>query len=421
MLTKGMDREKAQMFLQQSIAQMCKVTVSFTGPIEIDGIICITGRDKDDLVLVKLHEKLTSPAVPDLDASETCDHDDECALTPDLCNESVSIVREVQERFKTEISYCESGDVVCTSGAQQGEDCTNVPESGTDPVEQSDTCSLTLNIDDIKVEPVLLDSDYEDGVNVAISDNSETYESIDSCSTKRKGFADLDPTDSNSKLVRLHSVGESTELSTHTVSQAAIGTLRLSTCHTDRTESQLNTSCLSGRLCCNRCHEVFSEFVTLREHARCMHQLYVCEQCMQLFTHISSLHRHMQLHCDTVNWLCTICQHKFRRKEHLSHHIACHFDMQLHQCGQCSKGFKVRSRLQVHLERQHGGMSQHLCKPCFMEFTEAATFAEHQQRHAEFTVKYVCEQCGFIGADRLSLINHSIIHFGLRIDTSEQQ
>ena len=424
MLLKGMDREQAQLFLQQSIAQMCKVTVSFTGPIEIDGIICITGRDKDDLVLVKLHEKLTSPTVSDVDTLGSNNQDGECSLTPDLGTEPMNTAEEIEECLKRESSSFERDDDVGDSSLQPREDCTNAQDSGT--AEMSNTCSVAFDISNIKVEPVMLDSESEDGVNVENTENFDICEPGESMShIKRQFFSDLDTTDSYSKITRIADIDDSTALPSfpqYVVSQIAnaTGTGRSASSKMDRGQSQLDATS-SGSLYCTRCREVFSEFDALREHTKCMHQMYICDQCRQLFTHISSLHRHMQLHGDTVNWLCTICQHKFKRKEHLSHHIACHFDMQLHQCGQCKKGFKVRSRLQVHMERQHRSKPKHMCKPCFMEFTETANFTEHQRRHREFAVTYKCDQCGFLGADRLALINHSIIHFGLRIDTSEQQ
>ncbi|KAI0230176.1 hypothetical protein LSAT2_019433 [Lamellibrachia satsuma] len=429
MLTKGMDREKAQMFLQQSIAQMCKVTVSFAGPIEIDGIICITGCDKDDLVLVKLHEKLTSPAMPGLDTSDCesedvlcTDDQDKCTLTSDLCRSTESVDPDgfVQEYFKSE-NNCVSSDVVYENVTHQ----TSVSEleDRTYRTEAVPSTSGTLNImahtEDIKIEPILLDSDYEDSVDILDSpDQPESSSFTDSVrSTKRTVSADFDPTEPVAKVMNQGVVGEHAATLQVTNMELNDRLLELTSAPAVTQTASSDTS-----QSCSLCGHVFNGFVPLRQHMASVHQQLICEQCLKLFLHPNKLHQHMRLHLSTVHWLCTICRRSFRRKEHLCHHISCHQNMQLHQCGQCNKGFTARSMLQLHLERQHGSKTEHVCKPCFMEFTDTATFAKHEKHHRQCEVQYTCQQCGFTGDDRLSVVKHGFSHFGLRIDpTSKTQ
>ena len=580
MLLKGMDREQAQLFLQQSIAQMCKVTVSFTGPIEIDGIICITGRDKDDLVLVKLHEKLTSPTVSDVDTLGSNNQDGECSLTPDLGSEPMNIAGEIEECLKRENSCFERDDDVGDSSLQPREDCTNAQDSGT--AEESNTCSIAFDISDIKVEPVMLDSESEDGVNVDNTDNSEICEPGESVShIKRQFFPDLDTTDSYSKFTRVADVDDSTAdlvlVKRHEkLTSPALPGFDVSSCETedalnadhqekhtsdictssytlapneceqetlksedshesvqtkthdsdvkeldrqtyktkalpstsgifdntalagdvkaepilldsdyedcvdlsdspDESESGSSTDalhCIKRTMCagvdpnepfaklmklglqkesvvspqvdsvavrssgltpdgtassdaslsCSVCAEAFSEFVSLMQHVSSAHGLHICEQCLQLFAYPVLLQQHMKLHGVTrpssVHWLCTLCRRSFRRKEHLCHHISCHQNMQLHQCGQCSKGFTARSMLQLHLSRQHGGKTEDVCRPCFMEFADAATFAQHENHHKQYDIQYTCPLCAFTADDRLALVKHGFVHFGLRVVTT---
>ena len=52
--------------------------------------------------------------------------------------------------------------------------------------EESNTCSIAFDISDIKVEPVMLDSESEDGVNVDNADNSEICEPGESVSPHKE-------------------------------------------------------------------------------------------------------------------------------------------------------------------------------------------------------------------------------------------
>ena len=411
MLLKGMDREQAQLFLQQSIAQMCKVTVSFTGPIEIDGIICITGRDKDDLVLVKLHEKLTSPVLPGFDVSNcetenALNADNQETHTSDICTSSDTLDPDEceQETFKSE----ESPESVQT---EPYDNDVNELDSQTYKKEALPSTSgifdTTALAGDVKAEPILLDSDYEDCVDLSDSpDESESGPSTDALHCiKRTMCANVDPNEPIAKIMNLGLQKES-------VVSAQVDSVAV------RSSGLPSDASLS----CSVCAEVFGAFVSLRQHVSSAHGQHICEQCLQLFQNPVVLQQHVKLHGfirrSSVNWLCTLCRRSFRRKEHLCHHISCHQNMQLHQCGQCSKGFTARSMLQLHLSRTHGGKTEYVCRPCFMEFADAATFAQHENHHKQCDVQYACPLCAFTADDRLALVKHGFVHFGLRVVTT---
>ena len=152
------------------------------------------------------------------------------------------------------------------------------------------------------------------------------------------------------------------------------GTGRSSTSKMDRGESQLNASS-SGSLYCNRCQEVFSEFDALREHTKCMHQMYICDQCQQLFTHISSF---ASSHAATRWTPSTGCVPSVNISS--SARSICHTTSRVTLTCNCTSVASARraSRCAVdcrfHMERQHRSKPKHMCKPCFMEFTETAMF-----------------------------------------------
>ena len=419
MLLKGMDREQAQLFLQQSIAQMCKVTVSFTGPIEIDGIICITGRDKDDLVLVKLHEKLTSAALPGFDVSsceteDALNADNQEKHTSDICTSIDTLAPDEceQETLKSEDSRESVQTKPYDSDVNELDSQTYKTETLPSTSGIFDTTALA---GDVKAEPILLDSDYEDCVDLSDSPyESESGSSTDALHCiKRAMCAGVDPNEPSAKLMNLGLQNE--YVVSPQVDSVAVRSSRLTPDGTEPLPSD-------GSLSCSLCAEAFSAFVSLRQHMSSAHGQHVCEQCLQLFQNPVLLQQHRKLHGVTgrgsVHWLCTLCRRSFRRKEHLCHHISCHQNMQLHQCGQCSKGFTARSMLQLHLSRQHGGRTEYVCRPCFMAFADAETFAQHENHHKQCDVPYACPLCAFTADDRMALVKHGFVHFGLRVVTT---
>ncbi|KAI0234443.1 hypothetical protein LSAT2_015273, partial [Lamellibrachia satsuma] len=311
----------------------------------------------------------------------------------------------------------------CGSGNESCDYSTQVDDvTGPEERTEADTEHLNFVGTDakIKTELIALDSDYENCINEGATDKSESCLHVDSsCGTiKKPSSDDFNPTKPDSKVMN-HDEGGPCTVSHATHAMEFDDSLLDLVSATRGVVSRVSGGQSASQSACMRCSHCRDEFSTsslLSMHMLNAHGVYACEHCQRCFMHHSSLHRHKHVHRDTLPWVCTLCQRGFQRKEHLSYHISCHNNMKLHQCGECDKGFKLRARLHMHLDHVHAGRTQHLCKPCFMEFTNNAMFMEHQKCHNDGSVSYLCGQCGYVGENRPSLIKHSVIHFGHKVD-----
>ena len=181
---------------------------------------------------------------------------------------------------------------------------------------------------------------------------------------------------------------------------------------------------------CKPCGFTFNTFDVLSDHNEAVHSVFTCQSCFKTFTSRSNLERHSRLHTGHRPYGCTICGKTFSRKDHLTNHATKH----AFKCGTCSKRFTDKKMLVTHYSFDHNTILTNICDYCNKGFSSSEMYEEHLKAHPQCSgngtvkmedeempqnlstssgnspVKYLCKKCMFSTADKLTLLKHQIIH-----------
>lgn len=183
---------------------------------------------------------------------------------------------------------------------------------------------------------------------------------------------------------------------------------------------------------CKACAYTFDTFELLSEHNEAVHSVFTCQCCYKTFTSRSNLERHSRLHTGHRPYICHICGKAFSRKDHLSNHATKH----AFKCGTCSKRFVDKKTLATHFSYDHNVAMACVCEYCNKGFSSTESYEEHVKAHPQFhaaataattttshnapvlpppkkrlfTKKLQCTQCSFTTTAKIQLIKHMLIH-----------
>ncbi len=345
--------------MKNAILELCKSKLDYGGQLEVDGIICISGEQRGQQIVVKVHEKLFQ----DLGAKERpLDNGREDSLE--------QFVRHTNNpRGKEEI--IESDD-----------EKTSELSKDTDGLAEDLTIGnkgLDVDDDDVEAMDSELNGNNDSGINMSFYDQQHSSES---------------------KLRHL------------LLANQAAKPYSMVPFYQRRGHFPVHTIPMAPD--CKACGYTFAHTELLREHNEAVHGVFTCNVCFRTFTSRSNLDRHARLHTGQKPYVCSKCGKAFSRKDHLTNHAAKH----AFKCGKCLKRFVDRESLNSHYAQEHNCVLSNVCEHCNKGFTDAKVYAEHVKTHPEVSGSrhpvrhrpFSCIRCSFTCSTRLDLLKHKQIH-----------
>ena len=349
--------------MKDAILQLCRSSLVYGGSVEVDGIICISGAQEGQQLVVKLHEKLghQGSSAFKRDAPYNGDSTEQSipAKRPRDSSPAPPPRRHVEEE-KIESHQPE--------------------EKAVSPVKENGGNGLKTYESGEKI-----DDKEEDGL---IEDDGSLSE------------GEIDNKSADGEVMDLTSKG-SLDLSHDGISWPYYTESRLKSLLTrgflSRSHGQLP---FFGRRLpfnmppilqppspeCKTCGLVIYDPELLREHNETQHGVFTCNICYRTFTSRSNLERHSRLHTGHKPYICTKCGKAFSRKDHLTNHSAKH----AFKCSKCLKRFVEKENLRQHYIRDHQTNMTDVCVHCNKGFHDAHQYREHMKSHPEIYRKIGC-------------------------------
>jgi len=346
--------------MKDAILQLCRSSLVYGGSIEVDGIICISGAQEGQQLVVKLHEKIGHQGSP---AFKRDTH-----YNGDSCDQSIPAKRQ---RVSSPTRPVEVEEKI--------ENNTQVPE---------------------KLVPSPLNENLGNGLQPYPKDDKDEDEEIDDDGSLSDG--ELDSKSGDTEVMDLTRKG-SVDLSHDGGIAWPFYT----------TESRLKSLLTRGLLArshgqfpfygrrlpfnmppiiqppnpeCKTCGLVIYDPELLREHNETQHGVFTCNVCYRTFTSRSNLERHSRLHTGHKPYICTKCGKAFSRKDHLTNHSAKH----AFKCSKCLKRFVEKENLRQHYIRDHQTQMTDICVHCNKGFHDAHQYREHMKSHPEIYRRRGC-------------------------------
>ncbi len=393
--------------MRDAILQLCRANFAYGGHLEVDGIICISGQDENQQIVVKVHEKL----FPEVELQKQAREHEHLGGRVDK-NEI-----PIAKRPRVEMEKDETDSLI---------DVENETDDGRGPMEE-----------DIEVEGVHLGRKRKEAVPYIKQEPEEStsplaHPLMSSTPELPPGAIDL----STARFTESpFSDGESQgypegyaesrlrSLLTHR-HQAMHRPHNMLPFLPRRPVYPTSPSMIMGAPSpeCKVCGLIISETELLREHNETHHGVFTCRICYRTFTSRSNLERHSRLHTGHKPYICSKCGKAFSRKDHLTNHSAKH----AFKCGKCLKRFVEKESLRAHYHKDHHCELTDICTHCNKGFTDHRVYTEHMKSHPENfpggqrplkddhmmlqmkTRRYThkCSECGMMYADPLDLSRH---------------
>ena len=375
--------------MREAILSLCRANVSYSGHVEVDGIICISGQEEGQQIVVKVHEQL----FPEKEGCRPPGYPPPEPSPP----EAPSLKRPRTEYSPPSPSYPAPERERSRSRDRPSQDQDIVPY--------------------VKKEYGHTDRNGEH------SDGESKSERKSSLETQR-GAIDL----------TTHSSVESTDSSEHLGLMAGLAESRLRSMFEQGTplrphalmpflprrplfQNALFLPAPSPE--CKACGVFIADPELLQEHNETHHGVFTCRVCYRTFTSRSNLERHSRLHTGHKPYICSKCGKAFSRKDHLTNHSAKH----AYKCGKCLKRFVERDALRMHYRNDHQVELSNICSQCNKGFADARLYAEHLKSHPESSeakapltpeeyelkasmFQFKCTECGLTFSDAIDLARH---------------
>ncbi|KAM9835800.1 uncharacterized protein ACBR49_019498 isoform 2-T2 [Aulostomus maculatus] len=162
---------------------------------------------------------------------------------------------------------------------------------------------------------------------------------------------------------------------------------------------------------CFQCAAVFRSKAELLSHQRShrTRPIYQCGQCDKEFHHLSSLTNHKQTHLDRGGFTCSSCDKVFKSSKERDAHRLQHRLPDL-SCTVCSQAFNSQTQLLRHLQTHsvEGAEPSYSCRFCDQTFSGVTQLRIHQRTHTFRS--YQCDQCNKTYGSLTGLQSHRASH-----------
>jgi KRAB domain-containing zinc finger protein len=175
---------------------------------------------------------------------------------------------------------------------------------------------------------------------------------------------------------------------------------------------------------CLSCKEIFTTKQELRTHRKLKHEkksvsteTYNCKQCDLSFNSDLGLQEHGKVHINDQSCVCVYCDRNFPNGLSLHKHMESHFTLG-YLCQQCSANFHSLRRLKLHLKLSHSRIWLFKCRICRKKYLNYANMLCHISFHEITSVKkcfvkrpaFQCEECNNLYSSKAYLEHHISKH-----------
>lgn len=412
------DRDLVNRLLKQSILTLCREAVSFTGRLEVDGILCLT-VDSQDQHVVKIHEFFYKNAEPE---------------TPDLSHADTSSAHRVPSS-RTIIRYAPNAQ---TEQELDVKNRRNELKSTVIKVEPQDNIGVNETFEEApqNYSPLGVKHSVHTGVN---SLPSLDYSSLGVEKSVLSSARNIHCKKCNSILENV------TLLQEHNMrSHGQFTCLVCLSTFTSRNNMKRHIRLHSGikPYSCQRCQESFSRNDDFKRHLlkhtfqkpfRCAicktgysdracvksHMIndhnskvfHVCPQCGETYIDLQQYQKHKKCHPEFQDYRCSLCSFTGSNALMYNKHMLTHGPPKEYKCSHCNESFSDPFMYTSHIKRHKGDelVRNYTCCFCDMSFTSFEQFQRHEHTHVH-SKQHVCRQCNKVFRYPSNLREHMLTH-----------
>ena len=390
---------------QKMFVKLCREQLPFTGQVDIDGIVCISGgSDLSKKIVIKIHEKLEKVAPRGSGVTE-----------PDLPHGRHS-----------PYLHTKTGSVYTDTPSPNLPKDSHRLQSPEMPQDDNNTLSMSL-----KIEADGMDSEGSNPESEHLGESEPEREVLRAGRASAWGRSPTARKNTSSATVMKHQVMSSCLASSlrnpaSSKLQAATSSALLSTSTVSKhnpsslssggSASKLAKSALTSpsnmpgsekatpsrnkvpvtggstlyegtSLSCKFCPETYQGFKPLQSHLEQVHKRYLCRQCLSTFSMRCNLRRHERLHQGLKPYRCDQCSKSFARSTDLKIHLNKHGSSPTPhsmQCKRCAKIFPSREMLSKHVYAVHKEKPADLtCEVCDLVCQDPTELEQHQESHLQ--------------------------------------
>lgn len=383
------DKESIAQLLKETIIQLCKANVLYSGQVEVDGIICISGQVEGQELVIKVHEIIATPQ--DLRSPYA---DFRYPPVGPKYSGFQNLIGDYQrrelKRRRLETDYDYLRPSLAFSYLSKLVYNRSHPSAFTEP--ESDQRNGAT---DLSVKSSLASASANSLLEVP-NENSHSPQTLD---------VKYDPRDET--------------LSPQTPIRSLLGRKPMLPM-----ERWSPNKPLPSVPQCRLCSSNFETSEALSDHNEAVHSVFTCLCCFKTFTSRSNLERHSRLHTGHKPYTCNVCGKAFSRKDHLSNHATKH----AFKCSTCSQRYADKSTLVSHYLYDHSATLTNICGYCNKGFCSVELYEEHLKSHPQLQAgesksdsygvtprsmsreRYNCNSCSFETTDKVSLAKHDLVH-----------
>lgn len=351
--------------LRDSIIHLCKNSKIYDGWIEIDGIICISGKVEGQQLVVKVHENFRPQDVSkNSEGSETLG--DNCGFG----------YQAERSHFRDENNIRFSNRERKRKRLDSGSEMARSSSAFRQYDHQQETANVSRSFDidckngvkDLSMKKLSAPVDQNGCKDVVVASNNTSFRSNNGSSGVVFPFAVSSPT-----------IAYQVDEMQVSYSDPYLGSPFFRPRPLGAKVERWN---VGGRVLpeCRVCASSFESSEALSDHNEAVHSLFTCLCCFKTFTSRSNLERHSRLHTGHKPYTCSICGKAFSRKDHLSNHATKH----AFKCGTCSKRYADRCSLISHYHLDHCAALTNICAYCNKGFSSQEAFEDHVKIHPQF-------------------------------------
>nr|XP_034838042.1 zinc finger and BTB domain-containing protein 17-like [Maniola hyperantus] len=172
---------------------------------------------------------------------------------------------------------------------------------------------------------------------------------------------------------------------------------------------------LTSDLNCVLCHDSFHNFGHLDAHMNEHYSNYICYECGDTFLAANRLDKHLTVH-KVGSFPCKLCDKEFKLERYLAKHCALvHRQERKCKCLYCDEKFVDQFNRHKHVTEAHKDKVKTItCEVCGRVFTWKSYYVAHVRKRHSGVKNHKCPHCSKAFLMRHELVNHLVVHTGVR-------